>query len=185
MAASLGQVRFTQDDITTMPPGESFDAVIGRFVLMHLPDPAAAVAALKRQSRPGGIVAFIEMDIGAAVSIPEMPLFEQCKAWLTGLYAKVGVEANMGSRLYETFAAAGLNARLNGYSRVEGGENALRYDFMTPSIATLLPGIVKFGVATEQEVDIATLGARVRRDVLAGNHCFIFPRVIGAWAQIS
>ena len=184
-AAGLGHLRFEQGDVTALAQGETFDAVIGRFILMHLRDPSAAVAALKAHVRPGGIVAFVEMDIEAAVAVPPMPLFEQCKGWLTGLYAKVGVEANMGSRLYETFARAGLNARMNGYARVEGGENALRFDFMTPSIATLLPGIVKFGVASAEEVGIETLGERIRRDVLAGGHCIIFPRVIGAWAQVS
>jgi ubiquinone/menaquinone biosynthesis C-methylase UbiE len=184
-AAGLDQLRFEQSDITKLEAGETYDAVIGRFILMHLKDPATAIASLKDHVRPGGIIAFVEMDIEASVAIPPMPLFDQCKAWLTGLYAKVGVEPNMGSRLYDTFSRAGLTAQMNGYARVAGGETALRFEFMTPSIATLLPGIVAFGVATADEVGIDTLAARFRNDVLAGNHCFIFPRVIGAWAQVS
>ena len=184
-AVGQGNVSFEQTDVTAGGGAGSFDAVVGRFILMHLADPADTVGRLKGRVRSGGVIAFIEMDIGAAVAIPEMPLFERCKGWLVDLYRKVGVEPDMGSRLYATLKQAGLAPTMTGSCRVEGGENALRYDFLTPSITTLLPGIVQFGVATAEEVGIDTLGQRIRHNVLAGDHCFVFPRVVGAWAKVS
>ncbi|MEK8169872.1 methyltransferase domain-containing protein [Streptomyces sp. M19] len=43
---------------------ERFDALIGRFVLPYQRDPAATLRRLARLVRPGGIVAFHEMDLG-------------------------------------------------------------------------------------------------------------------------
>ncbi len=53
------------------------DAVIGRLILMHLPDLAATLRRLRSLVRPGGVVAFSENDITATRSIPDLPLFGQ------------------------------------------------------------------------------------------------------------
>src|SRR3989442_14895022 len=37
--AGLHNVRFTQSDVSQLPGGKPFDAVVGRFILMFLPDP--------------------------------------------------------------------------------------------------------------------------------------------------
>ena len=47
-------------DVDTVALDEPVDAVIGRFVLMHQPQPAAALAKAVRYLRPGGVVAMIE-----------------------------------------------------------------------------------------------------------------------------
>jgi hypothetical protein len=132
----------------------------------------------------GAIVAFIEMDINASVTIPDLPLFGRCKGWIVDLYRKAGVEPDMGSKLYSTFRAAGLTPQMVGTSRVEAGGDSLAFDFMADTIRTLLPSMVQLGITTAEEADVDTLADRLRSAVLAGDHCFIFPRVIGAWARV-
>jgi ubiquinone/menaquinone biosynthesis C-methylase UbiE len=55
-------VSFVQATIDDPPEGE-FDAIVGRLVLMYQSDLDAAVASLIRRLRPGGVVAFIEVNL--------------------------------------------------------------------------------------------------------------------------
>jgi SAM-dependent methyltransferase len=64
-------VRFVVGDIhDPLEPGP-FDAIVGRLVLMYVPDPAAVLRRQAAALRPGGIVAPIEFDVGTARTIPE------------------------------------------------------------------------------------------------------------------
>ena len=58
-----GRVRFEQRDITSWEPGEMFDALVGRLVLMHLRDPAATLASLAQAVQPGGVVVLQEFVV--------------------------------------------------------------------------------------------------------------------------
>jgi SAM-dependent methyltransferase len=51
-----GNVRFVVGDINDTAPAGPFDAIIGRLVLMYLPDPAALLKTQAALLRPGGRV---------------------------------------------------------------------------------------------------------------------------------
>ena len=55
-------VTFHAGDVRTMALDDDFDAVVGRWILMYIPDPAAFLKMLATRVRPGGIVAFHEND---------------------------------------------------------------------------------------------------------------------------
>lgn len=86
-AAALAQARAAADgltwcqfivsDVDNFTCDETFDAMVGRLVLMYLPDPAATIRSLARHLRPNGIVAFQELYLSAATAIPDGPLFAQ------------------------------------------------------------------------------------------------------------
>jgi hypothetical protein len=88
----------------------------------------------------------------------------------------------MGSQLYRTFRAAGFNPRLNGTTRIENGPDSVAYLFAAQTLASLLPAIEQFGIATADEIGIDTLADRLRAEAIAGDHCIFMPRLIGAWA---
>jgi ubiquinone/menaquinone biosynthesis C-methylase UbiE len=179
-----GWLDFEEANIYAYRTSEAFDAVIGRFILMHVPDPVAVVKAAIRFSKPTGIIAFIEMDISESSTLPELPLMTRCVDWIVQTYRKVGVEPNMGSQLHATFRAAGLDPLLHGTCRIEGGANAIAYDFAAQALQTLLPAIEAYGIATAAEVDPPTLAARLREAAVAGDHCMFLPRLVGAWATM-
>ena len=68
-------VHFERAAIDAITLDEPVDAVVGRLILMHLPDPAATLRHLSSLVRPGGVIAFSENDITGTHSIPELPLF--------------------------------------------------------------------------------------------------------------
>ena len=81
-AAGRDWVRFAAAELEAFSTEETFDAVIGRLVLMYLPEPAATLRRFCSHLRPGGIVAFQEMSMPAVRSVPEGPLFRRCKGWI-------------------------------------------------------------------------------------------------------
>ncbi len=180
--AAHGRVRFEQADVLDYEPDGAFDALVGRFILMHLSDPAAALQRLTGFLRPDGVVAFIEMDISEAGAQPDLPLLDKCISWIIRTYDKVGVEPNMGSKLYATFRAAGLEPRLHGSCKIESGPNSITYDFAAETLRTLVPAMEEFGIASTEEVGVDILADRLRRQAVSGDHCIFFPRIVGAWA---
>jgi ubiquinone/menaquinone biosynthesis C-methylase UbiE len=183
-AGQSGFVRFTAADLDTYQPEAGFDAVIGRLILMYLPDPAAALRRFAACLRPGGIVAFQEMAIAQARSLPEGALFRQSVRWITETFARTGFEIDMGGKLYPTFLAAGLPApQMIAGGRVEGGPEAFAYDYVAQTVRSLLPVAERVGSATRAEVEIDTLADRLRAEALKNSACILLPPLIGAWAK--
>ena len=177
-------VRFDQIDFNLLGTEEKFDALTGRFILMYLADPAGALMRLTRLLNPGGVVAFIELDISHAHAVPELPLLRRSLDWIMETYRRVGIEPNMGSRLFAAFRGAGLNPHLAGTCRIESGPDAVAYDYCAETLRSLVPRMEEFGIATPEEVAIDTLAARLRKASCDGDHCIFLPRLIGAWARV-
>lgn len=183
--AGYGWVSFTNADINDLDSDDKYDAVIGRFILLHLPDPAAMLRKVGAHLVDGGVIAFAEMDIGSAAAVPELDLFSQCMNWIVGLYRRVGVEPDMGSKLYATFRAAGFTPQMTGSCRVEAGPKMSVPEYLSDSIRSIASSLEQLGIAQSAELEVETLGERLRAESLAGDHCFIFPRFIGAWAHVG
>src|SRR5262245_3257113 len=69
-ARTLHQVSFREGDPTELTFERPFDAVVGRYVLMFQPDPAAMLRKIRRHLRPGGVIAFHESHLTSAHSVP-------------------------------------------------------------------------------------------------------------------
>ena len=70
----LGNVSVVVGDIHEPAPDGPFDAIVGRLVLMYVPDPAAVLRTQATLLRPDGVVAPIEFDLGSARSLPATSL---------------------------------------------------------------------------------------------------------------
>jgi precorrin-6B methylase 2 len=185
-AAGLDNVRFEIEQLETFRKAETFDALVGRLVLLYLKEPAAVVRQLSERVRPGGVVAFQEMEMTTARAVPDVPLFTQCGRWIVEAFTRAGVETSMGSRLYSIFRDAGLPApEMIGGGRVEGSAESPVFDWLAGTVRSLLPMIEKTGVATKEEVGIDTLADRLRAAVVAKNAVVHAPVFVGAWARKS
>jgi SAM-dependent methyltransferase len=102
------RVRWCRADLRRPPFGDaSFDEVFVCFVLEHLPDPAAALAGLRRVLRPGGGLTVIEGDHGSALCHPDSPHARAVIDCLVRLQAGRGGDALVGRRLAPLLVAAG------------------------------------------------------------------------------
>ena len=184
-ATNQGWVRFATADLDAFITNERFDAVIGRLILMYLPDPATTLRRLRRYLRPGGIVAFQEMSMPLARSVPEGPHFRQCTNWIIRTFERAGFELDMGGKLFATFLAAGLPApQMVAAGRVEGGAKSRVYDYLAGTLRSLLPMAERVGVVTADEVDIDTMAERLHQEALENTACVMPPPLIGAWTRV-
>lgn len=184
-AEGLSQVAFVEGDITEFDGDDTFDAMIGRFVLMFLPDPAAVLRKLSRHVARGGVVAFQEMDISAAKSLPELPLRQQCVGWITETFRRGHVDTEMGPKLYGTFLRAGLpGPQMNLQARVAGGAEFLIHEYLRDLIATLLPVMTQLGICSAEDVGLETLAERLREETMLRDGVSVMPSLIGAWVRL-
>ncbi|HVZ98830.1 MAG TPA: class I SAM-dependent methyltransferase [Caulobacterales bacterium] len=110
--AGFTNITFIEADISAPPTDAPFDVAIGRYVLMYQSDPVAAVRAVARAVKPGGAVAFHELNMheGAKGDMWPMPPGGQGNAMETfSPQLLKNVQSHMGVRLPEVFAAAGLD----------------------------------------------------------------------------
>ena len=183
--AGLDNVTFLEGDLGSPELGEGFDAVVGRFVLQHHPEPILALRSLAARARPGGIVAFQEMNLRpeSLQLYPPTPLWEQYWGWSRALF-RFGGEAEMGYKLHRTFLTAGLpEPEMRLEAAVGGGLRWEGYEDAAETLRSLLPIIVKLGIVTEEEVEIETLAERLRGETVAADGIVKAPEVVGAWAR--
>ncbi len=179
-------MRFAVSDIDAFSAPRAFDAVIGRRVLLYLPDPAATLRRLAGLLRPGGILAFQEMAITLARSVPDGPLWRRAMGVAIETFARAGFEVDMGHRLYATFLAAGLpTPQMISLGRIEGGAQSGAYEVLAATVRSLLPMAERLGVATAAEVDVGTLAERLRREAIESDACVAPPPLVGAWARVA
>jgi SAM-dependent methyltransferase len=185
-AAAAGQdrVRFTAAELDAFATDETFDALIGRFILAFLRDPAVMLRRLCRHLRPGGIVAFQEAALSLARSVPDGPQFRRCIGWILDSFGRAGCDPDMGGRLFATFVAAGLpEPRMIAAARVEGGPHSLVYDYVAEALRSLVLMAERTGVATAAEIGVDTLAERLRQEAVAHRACITMPPLVGAWTR--
>jgi SAM-dependent methyltransferase len=183
----LKNVRFELGDPGKMAFDRSFDAVVGRYILMFLPDPAAMLRAISRHLRPGGVLAFHEVAWGGARSFPPAPLFDTCCRWLAATVVHLNADPEMGMKLPATFAAAGIPCpAMRIEQQIGGGEKAFEtVRLIVDLIRTQMDSVVASGVATEAEVGIDTLMERVMREIAANGSTVAGRGEVGAWARLA
>jgi SAM-dependent methyltransferase len=184
--AGIRQVRFAVSELEAFATDVPFDALIGRFVLMYLPDPAATLRALIRHLRPGGIVAFQEMEMRSARGYPDAPLFARCIDWYAAAIERAGFESGMGGKLFATFQSAGLpTPQMIAAGRFEGGPRSPGYALMAANLRTMLPMLLHSKVVSAAEVGLETLAERLRQEAVEGGRCLMFPLLVSAWSPLA
>jgi len=186
-AARLDNIWFYAGDFRQGVPGDGpFDAVVGRLVLLYVPEPAEALRGLVDRLGPGGVAAFGEFNFVAesALAHPPSPLWETMWDWMRAVIRKGGLDPATGYNLRRTFLHAGLpEPEMNLCSPVGGGPDWPGYDYAAESLRSMLPLIVKLGIATEEEVEIDTLARRLRAETVAADGVVKAPDLLDAWAR--
>lgn len=182
-SAGFDHVSFIHSDIRQCSFDTLFDAVVGRFVLMYIPNPVECVRRISQFVKSGGVVAFQEFDYSTYSSEPDLPLWTQACNWYYETASKAGIEMRMGHKLYGTLLQAGLVSpfvRMD--MRVVGGNDLAPYRYFENTIRNVLPMMERFGVATAREVEVDTFATRLRDAVVAGGGVIVLFPIARGWA---
>src|SRR5262245_60085210 len=104
----LDHIDFAHGDIGAYRTDASYDAVIGRHILIHTPDPRVVVAKAHALLNPGGVVVFQEYDFTVIHRLfPEAPLYQRMFEIFDVFFAKAA-HGNIGTRLFHLLMEAGF-----------------------------------------------------------------------------
>jgi SAM-dependent methyltransferase len=185
-AAGLYHLSFQAGDCHEYETETAFDAVVGRLVLLHVSDPAATVRSVAEHVRPGGIVAFQEVNTTheSIRSIPSQPIWHDLSDWAQIAIDQAGRDRHMGFALRQVFLDAGLpEPRMHLDSEIGGGLDWDGYAFYSALIHSMSPGILESGRVTPEELGLDTLADRLRIATIQTHVVVKTPDVVSAWVR--
>jgi ubiquinone/menaquinone biosynthesis C-methylase UbiE len=181
--AGLHNVNFTQSDVNQIQSSKPFDAAVGRFILMFLPDPVTIVSSLVQLVRPGGVLAFQEASWAPIFAIStHLALWSSAASLMCETFRRSGANPEMGLALYRIFQEAGLPAPTM-QMEVPLGDDPDFIRWMYDVMYSLRPQIQQLNLSLEKLGDFDTLPARLQAEVAAWNGVASWMAVVGAWAR--
>ena len=98
-AAGLRNVSFLNTDVNNIVTDRPFDAAVGRYILMFLPDPVSVLRSVSRLVRPGGVLAFQEPSWIPMLALGDrLPLWSCCASFNPRDYFALWREPGNGTR---------------------------------------------------------------------------------------
>jgi SAM-dependent methyltransferase len=176
-------VEFVVGDITDLHIHGRFDAVVGRLVLMFVPDPVAVLRGVHRLLRPGGLICVHEIVPRAQLSAPETPLFAEVDRLICAAFHSTGAPIDLGERLPALFHVAGLSTPELRYERVAGAVQSSLTWWYRDVLTGLLPTIERAGLATGSDLDLDSLPDRLDAELRTTDGITTLPPLIGAWSR--
>jgi SAM-dependent methyltransferase len=178
------KAEFVQSAIDAFERFGEFDAVVGRFILVHFPDPAGVVRGVAARMKKGTPLVSMEMDMSTGAASAPFPLFDEHLGNIRKMYGMVGLSPDMGVKLRSTFRTAGLNPTITGFTRVGHKDEIAGFEFLAESVRSLLPTMQKLGLVDLAKVDIDTLADRLAAEAQASDPAIFYPRFVVAWAKV-
>jgi len=181
--AGLHNVSFTQSDVSHIPSSKPFDAVVGRFILMFLPDPVAILRSLSQLVRPAGVVAFHELSWAPFLLLAKrLPLWSAGASLVHETFRRSGANTEMGFALYQVFQEAGLPAPAMNLEMPLGNDPEF-IRWVPDVLGSLLPQVQQFNLPLEPLGDLATLPQRLQAEIAAANTIVSWMAMVGAWSR--
>ena len=106
----LPMVLMVFSDFAQAADADQYDVVYARFLLTHLRDPRAAVEALHRHLRPGGLVAVEDIDFSGSFAYPPSKAFARYWELYCAVVDRRGGDPNIGPKLPLLLEACGFDA---------------------------------------------------------------------------
>jgi SAM-dependent methyltransferase len=184
VAAGADNVDFVQADVRFFRDRRPFDAVVGRLILFHLPDPAAVLRHHLEGLAGGGVMLMIDFDLGAARSEPPAPLFDAAWDWVRAAFRHAGANPVIGTQLGHLLRDAGLtDVEHFGFQRYLSADDPDGAFLPASGVTRLAPVIVAAGIATEEELALDTLEARLAADLHTHRAVGLTATIAGAWGR--
>lgn len=186
-ALGFAHVRFIEGELEALTSG-SVDAVVGRFVLMHQPDPVRVLEHAAGGVRPGGVVAVMESHLTALApgwhSWPHSAAYQRLLDAMLPIIAAAGGRIDMGLQLRHTFLAAGLpEPVLEVHATPAGAAAPAMVRYMADSLRSMRPTAERLGVPCPSPDGIDALEREMVVEAARPGAIINGPVVVTAWAR--
>jgi SAM-dependent methyltransferase len=182
-AAGFRNVSFIQADVNDLGIGPPFDAVVGRMVLSHLPDPVAVVRSVARLVVPRGVIAFHEPTWSPTLAVSaRVPLWSQLMTTTEAIFTRSRGTPGRGLDLFEIFQDAGVGVPVM-HLEMPLGVDANIAELQTDLLRALLPAAEEAGVSVAELGRLDTLAERVHAALLEARAPICFVALVGAWSR--
>jgi SAM-dependent methyltransferase len=181
--AGLCNVSFTQTDVNQIVSNKPFDAAVGRFILMFLPDPVSVLRSLNKLVRPGGVLVFQEPSWVSFLALGAgLPLWSSVLSSIHETLRCSGIDPEMGFSLYRIFQEVGLPAPTM-HMEVPLGSDTNFTGLIYGLLGSLRPLAQQHNVSLDELGDFDTLPDRIQSEIVALNTVVSFVPIVGAWSR--
>jgi ubiquinone/menaquinone biosynthesis C-methylase UbiE len=179
----LGNVTFTESEITQIELTEPFDAIVGRLILEFLPNPGVVVKALCEKLRPGGILVIQDACWGPFLKLcSSLPLRSKCADLIYQSFRRSGTNMDMELVLYRTFQEARL-PKPSMRIEIPIGDDPDMRRYVYDLFCSLLPRMQQHNISTEAVGDLANLWNRLETEATALKSFGVCQGLVGAWSK--
>jgi hypothetical protein len=182
----IPNVEFIESPVEAFYDEKAFDAVVGRLFLIHQAAPEKTLSHVISVLRPGGIVAFHELrpSNDNFQSLPPAPLWDQVGKWILTTVLNNAPHREVGGRLVKLFLDCGLmTTRVFYEGVVDYGSESQLYALQADLVRTLMPHMLRLGVATADEIDIDSLQTRLEQQALENQSQVVWAGHFCGWAK--
>ena len=184
-AAGLRNVSFLNTDVNKIAIDRPFDAAVGRFILMFLPDPVSVLRSVVRLVRPGGVLAFHEPSWIPLLALGDrLPLWSCVLRSIHGTILRSGANPEMGLALYSIFQEVGLPAPKM-HLEIPLGSDVDFFRVISELVCSLRPLAEQHNVSLEELGNLDTLPDRICAEIAAANTVVSIVPLLGAWSRKS
>ena len=181
----LNHIDFAHSDIGTYRADAPYDAVIGRHILIHTPDPRVVVGLAHSLLNPGGVAVFQEYDFSVVHrAFPDAPLYDRIFEIFRAFFARAA-HGNIGTRLFQLLVDAGFpSPECRVEYPMDGGADSPFYEWLAESFRSILPRAAALGlVPSDEVVGIDSLAGRLREEAISQGGCVPGPAMVGGFAR--
>jgi SAM-dependent methyltransferase len=182
-AAGFCNVRFRHADLNDAISDERFDAVVGRFVLMFLPNPGSVLQSVARFVVSGGVLAFQEVSWIPLLALgARLPLWSRVLAAIHETLLCSGANPEMGFDLHRLFQEADVPAPHMHLEMVLGSDTRF-IAIATDVLRSVRPLADLHRVPLDDLGSFETLPARIHAEIAMANTVVGFVPIVSAWSR--